>query len=85
MSSETIFYILGGLLVASALGISFAGLRSERFPGRVFPAGTRVPSIRSDGAATPSCQCTDADPPGRDTGAPATTARGSSPPTAPNR
>jgi len=38
MSSETIFYILGGLLVASALGISFAGLRSERFPGRVFPA-----------------------------------------------
>ncbi len=38
MSSETIFYILGGLLVASALGISFAGLRSESFPGRVFPA-----------------------------------------------
>src|SRR4051812_11116315 len=38
MSSETIFYILGGLLVASALGVSFAGLRSESFPGRAFPA-----------------------------------------------
>jgi plastocyanin len=38
MSSETIFYILGGVLVASALVISFAGLRSESFPGRAFPA-----------------------------------------------
>jgi plastocyanin len=38
MSSETIFYILGGLLVASALVVSFAGLRSESFPGRAFPA-----------------------------------------------
>jgi plastocyanin len=38
MSSETIFYILGGVLVASALVVSFAGLRSESFPGRAFPA-----------------------------------------------
>src|SRR3954447_3838394 len=38
MSSETIFYILGGLLVASALVVSFAGLRNESFPGRAFPA-----------------------------------------------
>ena len=31
--NETLFYVLGGLLVAIALGVSFAGLRFENFPG----------------------------------------------------
>ena len=29
---ETFFYVLGGVLVLLALGISFLGMRSERFP-----------------------------------------------------
>jgi mono/diheme cytochrome c family protein len=31
--NETVFYVLGGCLVAIALGVSFAGLRFEKFPG----------------------------------------------------
>jgi hypothetical protein len=37
MSNETIFYILGPLLAVSAVLASFAGLRYERFPGRLAP------------------------------------------------
>jgi plastocyanin len=32
MSDETLFYILGGVLVAAALVVSFAGLRATSFP-----------------------------------------------------
>jgi plastocyanin len=34
MSDATVFYICGGVLAASAVLVSFAGLRFERFPGR---------------------------------------------------
>jgi plastocyanin len=34
MSDATVFYIFGGALAASAVLVSFAGLRFERFPGR---------------------------------------------------
>ncbi len=34
MDNQTVFYILGGCLVAVALIVSFAGLRFEKFPAR---------------------------------------------------
>jgi plastocyanin len=37
MDNATIFYICGGVLAASAVLVSFAGLRFERFPGRAAP------------------------------------------------
>jgi plastocyanin len=37
MDNATIFYVLGGALAVSAVLVSFAGLRIERFPGRVAP------------------------------------------------
>lgn len=37
MDNATIFYICGGALAASAVLVSFAGLRIERFPGRMAP------------------------------------------------
>jgi plastocyanin len=37
MDNATIFYICGGVLAASAVLVSFIGLRSERFPGRAAP------------------------------------------------
>lgn len=37
MDNATIFYICGGVLAASAVLVSFAGLRIERFPGRAGP------------------------------------------------
>lgn len=33
MEDQTIFYVLGGLLVLAALALSAVGLRDERFPG----------------------------------------------------
>ena len=33
MDNDTVFYVLGGCLVAIALGVSFAGLRFQNFPG----------------------------------------------------
>jgi mono/diheme cytochrome c family protein len=33
MDNETVFYVLGGCLVAIALVVSFAGLRFDKFPG----------------------------------------------------
>jgi plastocyanin len=38
MATDTAFYILGGLLTATALGVSLLGLRNERLPGRAFAA-----------------------------------------------
>jgi hypothetical protein len=37
MSDETIFYILGPLLAASAIVVSFLGLRLKSFPGKAAP------------------------------------------------
>lgn len=37
MDDATIFYICGGVLAASAVVSCFAGLRFERFPGRMAP------------------------------------------------
>jgi len=37
MDDATIFYICGGVLAASAVVVSIAGLRFERFPGRMGP------------------------------------------------
>jgi plastocyanin len=37
MDNATIFYILGGVLAASAVVVSFIGLRVEGFPGRFAP------------------------------------------------
>jgi plastocyanin len=37
MDTSTIFYICGSVLAASAVIVSFVGLRLERFPGRAAP------------------------------------------------
>lgn len=37
MNYEVLFYVLGGVLAASAVIFSIAGLRSEKFPGRAAP------------------------------------------------
>jgi hypothetical protein len=37
MDNGTLFYIFGGLLAASAVIVSFLGLKVERFPGRAAP------------------------------------------------
>jgi mono/diheme cytochrome c family protein len=33
MDNDTVFYVLGGALVVVAIGVSFAGLRLDKFPG----------------------------------------------------
>jgi plastocyanin len=37
MDNATIFYVVGGVLAASAIVVSFIGLRVESFPGRFTP------------------------------------------------
>jgi plastocyanin len=37
MDNATIFYVIGGVLAASAVVVSFIGLRVESFPGRFAP------------------------------------------------
>lgn len=37
MDNSTVFYIVGGVLAASAVVVSFIGLRVESFPGRFAP------------------------------------------------
>jgi hypothetical protein len=37
MDNETIFYVVGPVLAASAILVSFLGLRFEKFPGRLAP------------------------------------------------
>lgn len=37
MDNETLFFVIGPLLAASAVVVSFIGLRSEKFPGRAAP------------------------------------------------
>jgi plastocyanin len=38
MSNETLFYICGGILAASAVVVSFVGLKLPKFPGKALPA-----------------------------------------------
>jgi cytochrome c553 len=43
---ETFFYVLGGVLVLLALGTSFLGMRSDRFPSNAFlPVGIAVVAL----------------------------------------
>jgi hypothetical protein len=37
MDNGTFFYVIGPLLAVSAVAVSFAGLRFEKFPGRFAP------------------------------------------------
>jgi plastocyanin len=37
MDNATVFYVIGPVLAASAVVVSFIGLRSEKFPGRFAP------------------------------------------------
>jgi hypothetical protein len=37
MDNATLFYITGGVLAASAVVVSFLGLRLEKFPGKAAP------------------------------------------------
>jgi plastocyanin len=37
MANDTVFYIVGSCLAATALIVSFLGLRDQRFPGRFYP------------------------------------------------
>lgn len=37
MDNGTLFYVIGPVLAASAVVVSFVGLRSEKFPGRFAP------------------------------------------------
>jgi len=37
MDNETLFYICGGIAAASAVLVTFAGLKLKNFPGRMFP------------------------------------------------
>ncbi|MFT3862695.1 MAG: cytochrome c [Solirubrobacterales bacterium] len=38
MNHETLFFICGGILAASAVVVSFVGLKNENFPGKWMPA-----------------------------------------------
>jgi cytochrome c551 len=52
MSDETIFYILGGILAASAVVVTFAGLKLKNFPGKALPVMILWFAILACGAAT---------------------------------
>jgi plastocyanin len=52
MSDETIFYIVGGVLAASAVVVTFAGLKMKNFPGRALPVVVLWFAVLACGAAT---------------------------------
>lgn len=52
MDNATVFYILGAVLAASAVVVSFLGLRLERFPGRAGPIVVLWFAILIGGATT---------------------------------
>jgi cytochrome c551 len=52
MSDETIFYIVGGVLAASALVVTFLGLKMEKFPGRALPLVVIWFAVLAVGATT---------------------------------
>jgi len=52
MDNATVFYVLGAVLAASAVIVSFVGLRMERFPGRAAPLVFLCFAILVAGATT---------------------------------
>lgn len=52
MDNATVFYVLGAVLAASAVIVSFLGLRVERFPGRAAPIVVLWFAILIGGATT---------------------------------
>jgi uncharacterized membrane protein YecN with MAPEG domain len=52
MDNETLFFVIGPLLAASAVVVSFIGLRSEKFPGRATPLVLLWFAILVGGATT---------------------------------
>ena len=52
MSDETIFYIVGGVLAASAVIVTFLGLKLEKFPGRALPVVILWFAVLAVGATT---------------------------------
>jgi len=52
MDNATTFYVLGAVLAASAMIVSFVGLRMERFPGRAAPLVFLCFAILVGGATT---------------------------------
>jgi plastocyanin len=52
MDNATTFYVLGGLLAASAVIVSFLGLRAESFPGRAAPVVFLVFAVLIGAATT---------------------------------
>lgn len=52
MSDETIFYIVGSVLAASAVVVTFIGLKMENFPGRALPVVILWFAVLAAGAAT---------------------------------
>jgi plastocyanin len=52
MDTSTVFYVLGGVLAASAVCVSFFGLRVQSFPGRAAPIVFLCFAILVGGATT---------------------------------
>ncbi|HEX6688276.1 MAG TPA: plastocyanin/azurin family copper-binding protein [Solirubrobacterales bacterium] len=52
MDDATVFYVIGGFLAASAVAVSFVGLRVEKFPGRAAPVVFLWFAILIGGATT---------------------------------
>jgi plastocyanin len=52
MDTATTFYVLGGVLAASAVIVSFIGLRVEKFPGRFGPVVFLCFAVLVGGATT---------------------------------
>lgn len=52
MSDETIFYIVGGILAASAVVVTFIGLKAEKFPGKALPVMILWFAVLAVGATT---------------------------------
>ena len=52
MSDETIFYIVGSVLAASAVIVTFLGLKLEKFPGRALPVVILWFAVLAVGATT---------------------------------
>lgn len=52
MTDETIFYIVGGVLAASAVIVTFLGLKMEKFPGKALPLVIAWFAVLALGATT---------------------------------
>lgn len=52
MDNETLFYVCGGILAASAVIVTFAGLKLKDFPGRALPIVVLWFAVFAGGAST---------------------------------